>query len=38
MTTGREAMREAAAHEIFRIALEGLADRMQDSLLRAACR
>ena len=37
MTTGREAMREAAAHEIFRIALEGLADRMQDSLLRAAC-
>jgi N-methylhydantoinase B len=35
--TSREAMREAAAHEIFRIALEGLADRMQDSLLRAAC-
>ena len=35
--TSREAIREAAAHEIFRIALEGLADRMQDSLLRAAC-
>lgn len=36
MTT-REALRDAAVHEIFRIALEGLADRMQDSLLRAAC-
>jgi N-methylhydantoinase B len=35
--TSREAIRDAAAHEIFRIALEGLADRMQDSLLRAAC-
>ena len=37
MTAARESLREAAAHEIFRIALEGLADRMQDSLLRAAC-
>lgn len=35
--TARDDIREAAAHEIFRIALEGLADRMQDSLLRAAC-
>ena len=37
MTTARDTLRAAAAHEIFRIALEGLADRMQDSLLRAAC-
>lgn len=35
--SARDAIRSAAAHEIFRIALEGLADRMQDSLLRAAC-
>jgi N-methylhydantoinase B len=33
----RDAIRAAAAHEIFRISLEGIADRMQDSLLRAAC-
>ena len=30
-------IRRAAAKEIFRVALEGLAERMQDSLLRSAC-